>query len=169
MIIATTDRLIIKRFTLKDAAFLKKLVNTPNFLKFIGNRNINTIEEAKTYIKNTHFKSYKTYDFGFYKLILKDSNTPIGTCGLVKRNELNNADIGFAFLQEYENKGYGFEASEAIIKLAKLQFKLNKLLAITVPYNTSSIKLLEKLGFTFEKRIKPFEDDEELLLFAKTI
>ncbi|WJJ96898.1 GNAT family N-acetyltransferase [Algibacter luteus] len=169
MNIATTERLLIKKFNLEDAAFLKDLVNTPNFLKFIGNRNVNTLKEAKAYIRKTHFKSYDAHGFGFYKLILKETNLPIGTCGLVKRDELDDVDIGFAFLEDYERKGYGFEASKAIIKLAKEQFNLNKLLAITVPYNTGSIKLLEKLGFTFEKKIKPFEDDEELLLFAKTL
>lgn len=77
-------------------------------------------------------------------------------------------DIGFGFLPEYEGKGYGFEASVEIIKLAKWEFKLKKVVAITNPINKNSIKLLEKLGLVFEKRVKPFDDDAELLLFAKT-
>ena len=106
----------------------------------------------------------------FYKIQLKDENLKsIGTCGLVKRDELEYVDIGFSLLPNYEGKGYGFEASSEIIKLAKDQFKLKKITAITLPTNTNSIKLLEKLGLSYEKRVKPFEDDEELLLFAKTL
>ena len=167
--IAETERLIIKKFTTNDASFFKDLVNMPHWLKYIGDRNIKTITDAETYIKNTHLKSYKSVGFGFYKLILKETNIPIGSCGLVKRDELEDVDIGFAFLEEYEKQGFGFEASKAVIKLAKNEFGIEKLLAITVPYNIGSIKLIEKLGFKYEKRVKPFEDDEELLLFAKTL
>lgn len=167
--VAETERLIIEKFTLDDAPFLRALVNTPHFLKYVGDRNIKTDKDAVAYIKKTHFKSYKTRGFGFYKLVLKESNTPIGTCGLVKRDELEDVDLGFGFLEAYERRGFGYESSKAIIKLAKEQFKIKKLLGITVPYNTGSIKLLEKLGFINEKKIKPFEDDEELLLFAKTL
>lgn len=164
-----TKRLIIEKFTLDDAPFLKALVNTPHFLKHVGDKNIKTTKDAEVYIEKTHFKSYETHGFGFYKLVLKENNKPIGTCGLVKRDELEDIDIGFAFLEAYEKKGFGFEASNEIMKLAKNQFHIKNLLAITVPYNTGSIKLLEKLGFVFEKKVKPFVDDEELMLFAKTL
>ncbi|WP_298341333.1 GNAT family N-acetyltransferase [uncultured Algibacter sp.] len=167
--IAETERLIIEKFTTKDAPFFKALVNTPHWLKYIGDRNINTIKDAETYIQNTHLKSYESVGFGFYKIILKDTNIPIGSCGLVKRAELEDVDIGFAFLGEYEKQGFGLEASKAIMKLAKNEFGIEKLLAITVPYNTGSVKLIEKLGFKYEKRVKPFEDDQELLLFAKIL
>ncbi|WP_406685148.1 GNAT family N-acetyltransferase [Seonamhaeicola sp. MEBiC1930] len=168
--IAETNRLIFEKFTLEDAPFIKTLVNTPNWLKYIGDRNIKTIKDAEVYIQNSHFKSYMTMGFGFYKMLLKEEKLkPIGSCGLVKRDELEYVDIGFAFLPEYEGKGFGYESSVEIIKLAKETFKIDKLQAITVSYNFNSIKLLEKLGFTFEKSIKPFEDDEELMLFAKTL
>ena len=146
------------------------MATTPNWLKYIADRNKKTVKEAETYIQNTHFKSYKTKGFGFYKMLLKEEKLkPIGSCGLVKRDELEHVDIGFAFLPEYEGKGFGYESSVEIIKLAKENFKLDILQAMTVPYNFNSIKLLEKLGFTYEKRIKPFEDDEELMLFAKNL
>lgn len=167
--IAETERLLIEKFTLNDASFFKALVNTPHWIKYIGDRNTKTIEDAQERIKSGHLESYKTNGFGFYKLILKEKNIPIGTCGLIKRDELKHVDLGFAFLENFERQGFGYEASMAIMKLAKEEFNINKLLAITVPYNTGSIKLLEKLGFKYEKRVKPFEDDEELLLFAKTL
>lgn len=167
--IAETERLLIEKFTLNDASFFKALVNTPHWIKYIGDRNTKTIEDAEERIKSGHLESYKTNGFGFYKLILKEKNIPIGTCGLIKRDELKHVDIGFAFLEDYERQGFGYEASIAIMELAKEKFNIKKLLAITAPYNIGSIKLLEKLSFRYEKRVKPFEDDEELLLFAKDL
>lgn len=167
--IAETERLLIEKFTLNDASFFKALVNTPHWIKYIGNRNTKTLEDAEERIKSGHLESYKTNGFGFYKLILKEKNIPIGTCGLIKRDELKHVDIGFAFLEDYERQGFGYEASIAIMELAKEKFNIKKLLAITAPYNIGSIKLLEKLSFRYEKRVKPFEDDEELLLFAKDL
>lgn len=170
MIIAETNRLILSKLTLEDAPFFKELVNTPNWLKYIGDRNIKTIEDAETRIKEGHLKSYETYGFGFYKLLLKsENNKTIGTCGLIKRDTLDDVDIGFAMLPDYEGKGLGYESSVAVMNLAKGEFKLKRLVAITLANNQNSIKLLEKLGMTYEKMVKPFEDDVELKLFAKTL
>ena len=139
-------------------------------LKYIGDRKTKTIKEAKERIKTGHLKSYETHGFGFYKLLLKaENNKPIGTCGLIKRDSLEYVDIGFAMLPNYESLGLAHEASSEIIKLAKNVFKLDKIVAITTPDNDSSIKLLKKLGLTYEKKVTPFEDEEELLLFAKTL
>ncbi|WP_303316879.1 GNAT family N-acetyltransferase [Flavivirga abyssicola] len=170
MIITETERLIISKFTIEDASFFLELTNTPNALKYIGDKNLKSVEDAEKYLANKTIKSYHDFKFGFYKLELKEEkNKPIGTCGLAKRKELDDVDLGFAFLPDYEGRGFGYEASKGIMALAKQTFKLDKLIAITVPYNKNSIKLLEKLGFMCEKRVKPFEDDEELLLFAKTL
>lgn len=167
MKVTETKRLIISKFSISDAPFFLELVNSPNWIKYIGDRNIKTIEDAKKSIKNGHLKSYKEHGFGFYKLTLKENNTPIGTCGLIKRDTLVEVDLGFAFLPEHEGKGFGFEASDEVMKLAKHQFNLKKIVAITNPDNKNSIKLLEKLGFIFEKEVSPFKDDEILLLFNK--
>ncbi|AUC82686.1 GNAT family N-acetyltransferase [Lacinutrix sp. Bg11-31] len=169
MIVAETNRLIISEFTIKDAPFFMELVNTPNWLKYIGERNIKTIKQAEERITNSHLNSYKNHGFGFYVLRLKESLKPVGTCGLIKRDTLENIDLGFAMLPEYEGLGFGFESSQAIIKLAKEKFKIEKIVAIALEINKNSIKLLEKLGFHFEKKVKPFEDNEELLLFAKKL
>ena len=155
---------------MKDAPKFLKLVNTPNWLKYIGDRHIKTIEDARNYLKNGTLKSYATFGFGFYKLQLKaENNIFIGTCGLIKREHLDDVDIGFALLPEYEGQGFGYEASRVIMQLAKEKFNLKRIVAITLPSNTKSIKLLEKLGLSYEKRTKPFEDGQELLLFAKTL
>tara|TARA_R110000868_G_scaffold240846_6_gene495447 strand:- start:439 stop:945 length:507 start_codon:yes stop_codon:yes gene_type:complete len=164
-----TKRLIISKFSISDAPFFLELVNSPNWIKYIGDRNIKTIEDAEKSITNGHLKSYKEHGFGFYKLALKEKNIPIGTCGLIKRDTLAEVDLGFAFLPEHEGKGFGFEASGEVMKLAKHQFNLKKLVAITNPDNKNSIKLLEKLRFTLEKEVSPFKDDEKLLLFTKIL
>lgn len=170
MQIAETTRLLLSKITLKDADFFLELVNSPQWLKYIGDRKVKTIENAKTYLKNGTLKSYANFGFGFYKLQLKEEGKkPIGVCGLIKREQLEDVEIGFALLPEYEGKGFGYEASVAVLKLAVEKFKIKKITAITLPSNTSSINLLEKLGLSFEKRVKPFEDGEELLLFAKIL
>lgn len=168
MIIAETPRLIISKITLRDASFFVELTNTPHWLKYIGDRNIKTIKDAEAYLKNGILKSYKENGYGFYKLLLKmENNKIIGISGLIKRKELEGTDIGFGFLSEYEGKGFGYEASLEIMKFAEFKLKLKRVLAITDPINTNSIKLLEKLGLIHQKTIIPFEDGKELLLFAR--
>ena len=170
MPIAETSRLHLSKINLKDADFFLKLVNSPNWLKYIGDRKVKTIKDAKTYIQKGTLKSYKDFGFGFYKLQLKEeSKKTIGVCGLIKREQLKDVEIGFALLPEYEGKGYGFEASVPVLKLAEEKFKIKKITAITLAKNMSSINLLEKLGLTYEKKVKPFDDGEELLLFAKIL
>lgn len=170
MIITETERLTISKFNLKDAPFFLKLTNAPNCIKYIGDKNLKTVEDAEVYLTNKTIKSYTDFNFGFYKLELKTKNNkPIGTCGLAKREQLKHVDIGFAFLPEYEGKGFGYEASVEILKLAKRKFNIKKITAITNLDNYNSIKLLEKLGLVFEKKINPFEEEKELLLFAKTL
>ncbi len=168
--VAETERLTISKFSIDDAPFFLELVNTPHWLKYIGDRNVKSIEDAEKRITESHIKSYNTNGFGFYVLRLKEGdNKPIGTCGLIKRDTLEHVDIGFAMLPENEGKGYGYESSVAVLKLAKEVFKLETIVAITLPTNAPSIKLIEKLGLTYQKRVKPFDTEEELLLFAKTL
>lgn len=170
MRIAETSRLLITKITLRDAQFFLELVNSPHWLKYIGDRHLKTIKDTKTYLQNGTLKSYTNFGFGFYKLQLKENeNKTIGICGLIKREQLEDVDIGFALLPEYEGKGFGYEASLAVLKLAKEKFNLKKVIAITLPTNTNSIKLLGKLGLSYEKKVIPFEDGEELLLFTKTL
>ena len=168
MIIAETERLIITKVTLLDAPFFLELMNTPHWLKFIGDRNIKTVIDAEENLKKGILKSYKENGFGFYKILLKEENNKtIGTVGLIKRDELEDIDIGFGFLPEYERRGFGYESSIEIMKLAEHTLKLKRVLAITNPINKNSIKLLEKLGLSFKKYINPFNEDKELSLFEK--
>lgn len=168
MVIAETERLIITKVTLNDAPFFLELMNTPHWLKYIGDRNIKTLKNAEENLKKGILKSYKENGFGFYKILLKEENNiTIGTVGLIKRDELEDIDIGFGFLPDYERRGFGYESSIEIMKFAEHTLKLKRVLAITNPINKNSIKLLEKLGLSFKKHINPFNEDKELCLFEK--
>jgi RimJ/RimL family protein N-acetyltransferase len=161
-----TPRLILRKFTLKDGEFIFRLLNSPGWLKNIGTRNIENKKDAEKYISDKLIPSYSVNGFGFYLMELKQNGEPAGMCGLVKRETLEDVDIGFALLPEYEGKGYAFEASKAVISYAQNELKISKLAAITIAQNKGSIKLLEKLGMKFEKMIFMPGDSEELMLYT---
>jgi len=163
--IIETERLRLREFNSTDGEMIFELLNSPGWLKYIGTRSIETTDDAINYIETKLRKGYKESGFGFYLVELKSTGEKIGMSGLVKRDGLDNVDVGFALLPQYENKGYAYESTAAVMKFAKEQLKLSKLAAITVPYNTPSIKLLEKLGMKFDKKINIPGDPEDLLLF----
>lgn len=164
--ILETERLILRQFNLNDTDFILKLVNSPSWLRFIGDRNIKTTEDATNYLINGPIKSYQTNGFGLSLVALKGNEVSIGMCGIIKRDNLENVDIGFAFLDEYTGKGYAFEIASATINYAKEVLKLETILAITDPENVNSIKLLNKIGLRFDKIIQFPEKNEELMLFT---
>lgn len=163
--ILETERLRLRRFTLDDTKFIIELVNSPEWIEFIGARNIKTEEQAIHYLQNGPMKSYVQNGFGLSMVETKDGMS-IGMCGIIKRDSLENPDIGFAFLREFTGKGYAYEIANATLSFAINDLKIPKVSAITVPHNKRSIKLLEKIGMKF---IKSFisEKNEELLLFEK--
>ena len=170
MIIAETKRLILSKISTQDASFILELMNTPGWLKYIGDRNVKTIATAKDYIKNNQIKHYENHKFGYYKILLKSKDLkPIGSAGLLKRDSLMHVDIGFSLLPKYHKKGYGFEAANKILNLAKNTFKIKTICAITLPNNKPSIELLKKLGLSYKKEVKPFNDQKTLLLFQKNL
>lgn len=169
MILTTTERLTVSKVTLADAPFFLELVNTPNFKKYIGDKKLSTIKGVEEYLKAGILKSYEDHGFSYYTLKLKDSDATIGIVGILKRDNLECPDIGFAMLPQYEGKGYGYESSMAMLEVAKAQFNIEKIAAITLEHNTNSINLITKLGLEFEKKVKPFADEEELLFFAKLL
>jgi len=166
-VVTETPRLNIRKFTEADAGFIFQLLNSKGWLEFIGDRNIKTLEDARLYIVNAPLFSYHKFGFGPYLVSLKDTNTAIGMCSLIKRDELEDVDLGFALLEEYAGKAYAYEASEAVVLHAKKDLGIKKLVAITKKTNTSSVRLLEKLGFTFGNIIKMGE--EELLYFSYSL
>lgn len=166
MNILETERLALREIEEKDAPFILELLNTPSWIKFIGDRNLKTEEDAKNYIATRLAPAYKTVGFGFYLTELKTDNISIGICGLVKRDFLEHVDIGFAFLPQYEGKGYGHESASAIMTHAQATLGLKTIAGITNSNNQRSIALLEKLGLRFQKMILLPEETEEIMLFS---
>jgi RimJ/RimL family protein N-acetyltransferase len=149
MLVLETERLVLRPFTTDDAPFILTLLNEPSFLRYIGDKKVRTLEDARQYLLNGPIASYERNGFGLCLVELKDSQTAIGMCGLLKREELPDPDIGFAFLPDFWNKGFAFEAAAAVMNDARARLKLNRILAIVNPDNYASIKLLERLGLKF--------------------
>ncbi|MEN9521858.1 MAG: hypothetical protein RL065_235 [Bacteroidota bacterium] len=165
-IVLQTSRLIIREFSTQDAQFIIKLLNTDGWLKYIGDRNVHSADDALKYIHKLNSYSIEN-GFGFWAVELKSTKNLIGLCGLIKRDELKHIDIGFAFLPIYTNQGFAFEAAQATLSFAYEQLKLDTIAAITVPANVSSIKLIEKLGLKFKSEI--LIDDELLNYYEKNL
>jgi RimJ/RimL family protein N-acetyltransferase len=157
-----TDRLRIREFNLKDAAFMLELLNTPEWIKNIGDRNVKTVQDAENYLLKGAMKYEELKGISFYVVCLKESEKVIGTCGFVKRDFLEDVDFGFAFLPDYFGKGFAFESAVAMLQFGYENLKIRQCLAICLHENNSSVKLLKRLGFTYSNDIH-FQPDNELL------
>lgn len=169
MKIFETERLVLDELTLEDAPFILELVNEPDWLKFIGDRGVRDLDDARGYIQKGPMDMYARLGFGLYRVASKADGTPLGMCGLIKRDSLPDVDIGFAFLARYHDRGYAREAAEATLIHARDKHGLKRILAITAPDNARSIGLLLKLGFTYEKLVHLSVDGGESKLFALDI
>jgi [ribosomal protein S5]-alanine N-acetyltransferase len=165
-IILKTERLTLREFTINDTAFIIKLLNSPGWLEFIGDRHVKTDEQANQYLLNGPIKSYRENGFGLWLVELKHDKAPIGMCGLLKREYLEDPDIGFAFLPESIGKGYAFEIVNATMNYAKDTLNILRVLAMTMPSNKSSIRLLEKTGLKFLKNTSSPTGADVLMLFS---
>jgi len=166
MIITQTSRLILRQVDTNDAAFILELLNDSSFLQYVGDKQVRNLESAKNYILEGPVSSYQTYGYGLYLVELIETGEPIGICGLIKREFLGHADLGFALMPEYRGNGYAFESARATVDLARDKLRLEKIVAITNPDNLGSIKLLDKLGMSFDKLIKLPGADKQLNLYA---
>ena len=159
-----TERLVLTIANVEDAEFFLRLYNEPKFIKFIGNRNLKTNEDASHYIEEKFTPQFEKMGFGNYVINRKSDNLKIGAVGIFMREGFEIPDIGFSVLEEFHNFGYAFEAANALKNIIIKNFKLEKLSAITTVGNTSSQKLIEKLGLKYIKMVK-FPGDEELLRY----
>jgi RimJ/RimL family protein N-acetyltransferase len=151
MLVLETERLLLRPLTTDDAPFILTLLNEPSFLRFIGDKKVRNLEDARQYILTGPMASYERHGLGLLAVELKASQTAIGMCGLLKREELPEPDIGFAYLPDFWGQGFAFEAAKAVMNDARDSLKLNRVLAIVNPDNDASIKLLERLGLKFER------------------
>jgi RimJ/RimL family protein N-acetyltransferase len=149
-----------------DAESILQLVNEPSWLRFIGDKGVRTIEDAEKYILLGPTEMYSRLGFGLYLVELNEDSAPIGICGLIKRDSLADVDIGFAFLPKYWSKGYAYEAASAVMRYGQEVLGLKRVVAITSVGNDSSIKLLEKLGFRFERMVNLSGNSGEVKLFG---
>ena len=160
-----TARLDLRELGFEDAEFILELLNEAGFIRFIGDKGVRTIADARDYIRQGPMDSYARNGFGLYAACLRDG-TPIGICGLVKREGLEEPDVGFAFLSRYWSKGYAVECAAAILAHARETLNLTRIVAITSPDNWSSIAVLEKIGLRFERMIRLVDHSPELKLFG---
>jgi RimJ/RimL family protein N-acetyltransferase len=169
MKVLETERLALRRLSAEDAGFILELVNDPDWLRFIGDRGVRTPEAARDYISRNLMPMYERHGFGLYLTELKGRGTPVGICGLIKRDSLEDVDIGFAFLPQFRGKGYGYESAAAVMAYGRRAFGLNRIVAITSPDNDVSARLLEKLGFRFERMVSLPGGGAEVCLFASGV
>ena len=166
MKVLETDRLTLRRLSVEDAAFILDLLNQPSFLRYIGDKGVRTLDDARNFVLNGPMASYERFGFGLYLVEKKETRDPIGICGLLKRETLEDVDIGFAFLPQFWRRGYAFESAAAVLAHGRDVLRLDRIVAITSPDNDASIRVLNKIGLKFERMIKLSEDAPAVKLFA---
>jgi len=166
MKVLETERLVLRRLSVDDGAFILELLNDPSWLRFIGDKGVRTLEDARNYILTGPMDMYARLGFGLYLTERKKDAAPIGICGLIERAGLEDIDIGFAFLPAFCGQGYAYESASAVMTYAQDTLGLNRVVAITAPDNQRSITLLTKLGLCFEDMLRLGEDQPEVMLFA---
>ena len=157
-----TERLSLNLLTIDDFDFVKRLVNTEGWIAFIGDRYVHTNDDAIAYVT----KILNTENLFYWVVRTRDNNTPVGIISFMKRNYLENFDIGFAFLPEFNGSGYAYEAAKEVLSMASKTPGYYPVVATTVPQNAKSIKLLTKLGLHFEKEIEV--EDEILQVYSNS-
>ena len=161
-----SERLVLREFDLDDAQFILELLNEPAFLRFIGDKGVRTLGDAREYLTRGPIESYRRNGFGLYLAGLSEDGTPIGMCGLVKREGLADVDVGFALRSRYWSRGYAVEAARAVLAYGGESLNLGRIVAIAAPDNRASIAVLEKIGLEFERLIRLSADGPEVKLFG---
>ena len=166
MNVLTTKRLTLRRLSPADAEFIVELLNDAAFLRFIGDKAVRDVDDARQYILDGPVASYERNGFGSWLVALKETGLSIGICGLLKRESLPDVDIGFAFLPAYRSQGYAFESASAVLDYGRTELGLKRIVAITNSDNAGSIRVLEKMGMRFERMITISEGEPEIRLLA---
>lgn len=162
-----TERLLLREACASDAPFLCRLMNEPDWRRYIGEHSVATPEDAAVYLAERYYPAYRQ-GIGLWMVALRQSGGAdpcIGVCGLVQRSYLEDVDIGFAFLAAYRGGGYAREAAQAVLKVARTRLGVDRVAAITVPDNRASIGLLERLGFRYARAVVPPEADRAVSLY----
>ena len=166
MVVLRTDRLVLRRLTTDDAALIYELMNDPDWLRYIGDRGIRTLDDARTYLLEGPIATYARLGFGLYRVELRETGVPIGICGLVKRDALEDVDVGFAILPQFRSRGYAHEAAAAMLEYGTRTLGLARIVAIVSPENHASMQLLHKLGLRPERRVQLAPGAKEVCVFG---
>jgi RimJ/RimL family protein N-acetyltransferase len=161
-----TERLTIRELTEEDAPFMLRLLNEPSYIRFIGDRGVRTVEEARAFLRDRLIAHYRRHGFGLFLVELREPRASVGICGLIRRDGLDDVDVGFAFLPEHWSKGYALESARAVMSFGEGVLGLARIVAIVTPENGPSIRLLEKLGLRFERMIDWPADGSRLALYG---
>ena len=165
-LVLETTRLTLRRLTPADAPFILELLNDPSFVRYIGDKGVRTREDAVGYITAGPIASYERHGFGLFLVELKEGRVPIGICGLLKRDWLEDVDVGFAFLPRFWSQGYARESASAVLDFGRDRWRLARILAITSPDNVASIGLLTKVGFRLDRVARWPDERSEINVFA---
>jgi RimJ/RimL family protein N-acetyltransferase len=159
-----TARLVLRRFTFDDAQFVVELLNQPSFIANIGDRGVRNADDARRYLRDGPMAMYEKFGFGLWHVALRSDGAPVGMCGLLRRDILPDADVGYALLPEFWGQGYAFEAAGATLRHGAGKFGLTRVIGVVSEGNTPSIRTLEKLGMSFERMfsMRPGEPDVRL-------
>ena len=164
-----TERLELGIIGEEDAEIMLAIWNDPGFIRNVSDRGVRTIEEAREAIRDGAQKLFDDYGYGPYWMQLKSDGTRIGICGLFKRDNLDDPDIGFAVLPNWIGRGYAGEAATAVVAYARDELRLSTITAIVSPGNEPSIGLIQKLGMTFDRMITMPGDDDEIRLYSMAL
>ena len=156
-----TDRLHLRQPEIADAEFFVRLLNDPDWLRYIGDRGVRTASDAAAYIEDRLLDSFRRFGFGLWVVETRSDGRAVGICGLLRRDTLDDVDLGFAFLPEARGQGYAVESGKFVLDLAAADYALTRVVAITVIENEPSARVLERLGMSFERTIE--NDDHPLL------
>jgi RimJ/RimL family protein N-acetyltransferase len=160
---------MLRRFDPDDAPFVLELVNDPDWLRYIGDRGVRNLDDARGYIEKGPMAMYERHGFSLYCVELKSDATPIGMCGLLKRDTLEDVDVGFAFLPQFRSRGYAHEAAQATLAYGASVVGLTRIVATTTPDNDASGALLGRIGLRFERMFSVPEENREVRLYGWTL
>ncbi|MEO1262779.1 MAG: GNAT family N-acetyltransferase [Bacteroidota bacterium] len=160
-----TERLIIRKFTLKDAEQSFKMATDPQVMQYIIGERYNSVEQVREMIKKNVFGDYDKYGFGRMAITLKPFDELIGFSGLKYNDDFREVDIGYRLMRKYWGRGIATEASQPFMDYGFRELKLKRIVALAFAENTGSIKVMKKLGMHFEKYMKV--DGHEFVCYVK--
>lgn len=164
MNVLETPRPLLRELTIADATFIHGLLNEPSYLANIGDRGVRTIEQAERFIEERFVASYRAHGYGHW-LVSSRSGTPMGCCGLIKREAIGEIDVGYVFRPAFWKQGFAFEAASAVMEWGRAK-GLTRIVAVVSPGNHASIRVLEKLGLRYERLVQLAEDAEWIHLYS---